>query len=261
MCAHSQEIDSVYAQASATFARGEYQQAILECKRIQYFNAQYKADSVHALMAHSYFALGEYEQALFFYSKVEHAYMLKKASCYILTEQYELAQSELYTYTPTDSEPITDYYMLQACLYLQLHTIDSSYYYAQKLFDYTQDSSLLRLFENFSLLQKKSSQSLIVPQIASAIVPGLGLVLTGHTSQGLRAFAVVGGFALAFTGTAYSYSLFDACISFAPWLLRYYVGQIKKVKDLHQLHIEEIRYDIFMNLMDSYQSLHSEDKQ
>ena len=256
MCsyAQSQHIDSVFTKACTAYTKHEYQQAILEFKRIQYFDALYKTDSIHTMLAHAYFACTEYEQALFHYSQVENANTLRKASCYILTNQYELAQTELYTYTHNGNEPIVDYYMLQACLNLQTQNLDSAYYYAQKLLEYTQDSSLVQVHESFSLLEKKFSQSLIFPQIASAIIPGLGLELTGHTKQGLRSFAVVSGLALAFTGTAYSYSVFDACISIAPWFIRYYVGQIKNVNNLHQLQIDELRYTIFLSLMNAYEA-------
>lgn len=248
----AQTSEETFSKAQKMFNSDSFDSTIELCKRIEYFAPDFKTDSVKSIIALSYYSLKQFDKALYYFSSFDEKFKIEKTICYILTNKYDLAQAGIINLN-TDSNNTKSVSFLNICIALQTNQLDSLDKYINRSLS-TNDSLQSQIKSQIVNYKKLQKQSLIIPTISSYIIPGMGLMLTGHFTQGINSLLLTSAFATAFIGTGFAYTFWDAGFAISPWFIRYYIGQIKKVRKMHEQKIAVLRYNLFQNILLTFPS-------
>lgn len=238
----AQSIDETIKFADNQYGELNYKLAIKEYQRALFFSNGDKIEYLYKQIANSNFNIHNYDKAAYYYElsyktsyndSLKNELLLKKASCYILNENYDLALLELINF----SDSLDIYFenrknFYYAVIYFGLEDFEVSKSYFLKIFN---DKQLLEKQQIELIFDKKKNFNNPNPKFAkliSFIVPGSGQLYSGNFKNGLNSLILTSGIAVLGIYIAQYYSVFDAILSTAPWFFRYYVGGAQNSKKI-----------------------------
>jgi tetratricopeptide (TPR) repeat protein len=256
--AKSQTIEEVFATADSFKSTGNYDQAILEYKRVIYFDdsAKYKYPAYESI-ASSYVLKGSFDDGIknyelaISYSKTEtqeqHS-ILNKARTLILMNSHNLAYSELLTLPDTliDSLESRKNYLFGVCLFEREEYDKSLIRFKQSLHG---DSNAIRLMDQlFGKTKSINKLSVRRARFLSTILPGLGQFVAGDIKSGLNSLVLNGLLVTGFVFVWQIYGPVQAMLGTFSWLQRYYFGGIKKAGLIAQTKQEQRKAALFKEI-------------
>jgi len=238
----AQNLQETINLADIQYNNANYKLALKEYQRAIFFSNDDNINYLYRQTANSFFRLINYKKAAYYYElsyktstsdSIKNEILLQKASCYILSNNYEFALLELINLTDTLNSYFNDrknlYY---AVIYFGLEDFNNSKTYFLKLLS---DNKVTEIQEIDKIFSKKRNLYRPNPKLAKAfsiILPGSGQLYSGDIKNSLNSLILTGGLVVLGVYIAQYYSIFDAILTSAPWLLRYYTGGFKNSKKI-----------------------------
>ena len=226
--------DNQYNNANYKLALKEYQRAI--------FFSNDNINYLYRQTANSFFKLKNYDNAAYYYElsyktcntdSLKNEILLQKTSCYILSNNYKFALLELINLTDTtNSYFIKRKNLYYAVIYFGLEDFNNSKKYFLKLLSSSQISKAQQINKIFSKKRNLYRPSPKLAKAFSIILPGAGQLYSGDVKNSLNSLVLTGGLVALGVYIAQYYSVFDAVLATAPWLLRYYKGGYQNSKKI-----------------------------
>lgn len=244
----AQTVSETFDSAKVCFQQTNYERTCALLKRINYFDPAFKPDSVSLLLARSYRQMQKYTLANNYYEALtDSSLALERAVCLCLDNRFEEAKYQL-TFCKNDSLQNSLRYFILGTIAMHKDSIEL----ASKCFikmSAGNDSLTLYISQSSARIQSLESKKLLAYQIANACLPGLGFFIMKQPTKGFQALAVTSFFAAAFVYTAVYFSVIDASIAIAPWLMRYYIGQIKRVRKTIDEEIANRKAELYAQVL------------
>lgn len=244
----AQTVSEAFDSAKVCFQQRNYELTCALLKRINYFDPALKTDSVTLLLARSYRQLQKYTLANNYYEALnDSSFALEKAVCLCLDNRFEEAKYQL-SFCKDDSleNPIKCFILGTIAMHKDSIELATKYFMAMSAGN---DSLSSYISQSSASIQALKNKKLLAYQIANACLPGLGFFIMKKPSMGFQALAVTAFFTAAFVYTVVYFSVIDASIAIAPWLLRYYIGQIKRVKKTIDEEIANRKADFYAHIL------------
>ncbi len=251
----SQDIEQSFLFANTLYANQQYQEAQETYKRVLFFDKENQYGSrVYRNMANCLYETGSFAEAAYYYDLAYFTHTgdeqieitLKKASCHLILQEYNLAQIELFNLP----EDLSKGYAEQKTFYEAMMAFAiEDFNKAEQLFKQVASDTLVidQLFRENDKINKLSPKK---AKILSIIFPGLGQFYAGDIKNGLNSMILTGGLFYLGLRSAINTSLIDATISVLPWFQRYYSGGFKKAEVIAEAKIKERRFKVFNELLD-----------
>ena len=239
------------------YEKGNYQIAAKEFNRAVFLGTN-ETFGAYLHIARSYSNNGMDDLADIFYDKAYFAntddsiktnVLLEKAFTLVKRKKFSSAYYELVNVDSLYGEQqLTDFWFFLGVTYYGM----DNYEHSQVCFAMNQDSTATAsLDERFSYLNKmlKRHRPGRV-ETMSFILPGLGQFHTGNIKAGINSMALLGGIFYGMVQIGLIYSPFDGLFLFAPWFQRYYMGGAEKAKHMAIHKQQEIKNDVFNEILD-----------
>ncbi|CAN1540028.1 hypothetical protein MCERE19_01706 [Spirosomataceae bacterium] len=251
-----QSLEQTFGFANELYQQKSYKNAVEAYKRVLYFDSSAVfSKQVFPRIADCLFNLKNYQESADHYdlayfntqdTVLKDSYVLKKIACFLILQQYDYAEVELFNLSENLSENLKkDQAFNEAVLRFAKAEFDTS----EKIFKtIVSDTAAVDL-----LFEKNKKVSKISPKkakIMSMIVPGLGQLYVGDIKNGLNSFVLTAGLFTLGIRSALINNPLDAAIATLPWFQRYYQGGYKKAELIATAKIQEKRYKIYNQLLD-----------
>ena len=233
---YAQTAEQAFAFANQQYKIGNIDVAAAAYHRIAFFDSTgYKAFCLHQLAEiaytkKNYYSAIQYYQEANFSEQKDSLYnenILGVVYSYIMLSNYDFALANL-----AIIEDIHSQYLLNrtALLYGYCYFELGFYKEAQRYFllstkDSIVGANIRYIFADTALLSKPKEKT---ARLLSAFVPGAGQVYAGDLKNGINSFLLIGGFSYIMIISSATYGIGNALVLVSPWLLRYYMGGIKK---------------------------------
>jgi tetratricopeptide (TPR) repeat protein len=236
----SQTVEQTVQFADSLFQNGNYESALKNYNRAFFFSQFQNQGNLYLKIGNCLSAEKKYIEAVDAYDKsfaffdndsVKTEICLKKAYCFIFSENYLQATAELiFLQTPQNQELQQKINLASATAYFG----ENDYEKAQTAFKNSVPDSRPDLknavdsvFRHINRLNRPNPN---LAMVLSSIFPGSGQIFVGDFRNGANAFLLSTLFATIGFRVALIYSPTDAVITIAPWFLRYYKGNIREAK-------------------------------
>jgi len=261
---YGQSVDS-YLSDSLTIKDTALTLAI--CKRVIYFSDD---DSLLYLMhnkaAQLLLAKNNFSDATWHLKQAAHINptpysLLKSAWCFLWNHQPAEAIASLDTGLFFDDFNAAEQYeatMLIGLSYEKLGYTNQAISYYNKLYPFIGKTDSLSLLQQNQTLLKLKYKNGNLAACMSALLPGLGQLYTGYPKEFLNSFILNGSLITGTVLIAQSYTWIDGTLTFVPWLLRYYIGGIRRSKELAKEANLRQKENLYRNRIDFFRQIKSE---
>jgi tetratricopeptide (TPR) repeat protein len=257
-----QTIDETFCFAEKQFLAGNYQSALLEYKRVAFFDNNNKFNNIYQKIGKSFYAVNNFKSAAKNFDiaarittddSLSAEMYFKKALCYFKQDNYFFALNELLgLQVPTSLYFQRKYNFYTAIAWFGIEEYETAYQHLSKIIGNESISQLTDVFNQFKKTRKRFNPQKI--QTLSTIFPGLGQIYCGNIYSGLNSIILIGGVAIITVYIWQSYSFLDAFLSMSSWYYRYYSGGIKNAKSIaidKISHEKEKTYQKFIQLFET----------
>lgn len=256
--AKGQSIAQAFTLANQEFEAGRFASAIETYQRVLFFDStQTYSPSIYARIAHSLYTEKRFAEAANYYDLAyfstdedssQTAYSLQKVACLLFLKQYSFAEVELVDLPNPISRPTQErerrlYVGLTA--YAQGEFDQAEAAFKSLVTDTTQVHALFRTNDRISRINPKKAR------ILSMILPGLGQLYVGDVKNGLNSLLLTGGLFYLGLRSALNTTFIEGTLSFLPWVQRYYQGGFQKAERIAHEKIQEKRYELLGEILDS----------
>lgn len=257
--ANSQTIEQTYNLANELYQKKEFKAAVDVYRRVIHFDKdeQYR-NLCYSKIAESLFQVKEYEEATGYFDlayfqetndSTKTEILFRKASCYMLTQNYEYAQIEMLSLSDSITKSLEDkktFYWATLNFALGNYK-DSEFAFVSVLDDNEKKEKIKSLFlknEKVSRISPKKAR------ILSMILPGLGQFYAGDIKNGLNSMLLTGGLFYLGIRTGMNNGFLDAVFSVFPWIQRYYMGGYAKAETIAQNQKQKKRVAVYNEILD-----------
>ena len=253
--------DSLLLFAESEFKSGNYEVAIKELLRINYFQGKPDANILIKL-ADCYYQMGDWATARLYYDQVYRiadeeslltAAKLKKISSLVLETQYKQALIDLYNIHDT----------LYQKHYVEIDLLFAICHFGLEEFDQSEKYFKLAVGDNIQAQEKIDSIFGVKkmfrrphPGFAyalSVIIPGAGQIYSGDIPEGLNSFFLTQAFLVLGLVITYEYSIMDAAVMALPWYQRYYMGGLSNTWEVAVNKRQSRRSEAYKQILDVIQ--------
>lgn len=252
----AQSLDQTVSFADNLYENQAFESAVEAYKRVLFFDTSGLYNNViFPKIADCSYITKKYEEAASYYElsyfttendTLRNNYLLKKVSCYLIMQQYDYAQIELFNLTDNiNDDQKRESNQLEAIMLFAKNDFEES---EKKFKSLSKDSTIVD-----NLFRKNEKVSKISPRkarIMSIILPGLGQIYVGDYKNGINSFLLTAGLFTLGVRSALVNGPLDAIISTIPWFQRYYQGGFNKAEIIAKAKIQEKRYKIYNELLD-----------
>ena len=258
----AQSIQSTFELAEVNYANKDFKLAKSLYKRVQFFDSTYSYTEVFDRLSSIY--LEEENELAAIEELIKYRNFLSVGSENWFANNFKLINIQLALDKP--KEAISELLQMKNIALDSLNKKKVTLYLSVAYFqDEDFENSELNFkkliqeedYDELSLLFKKNNKlerryGLIKLQLMSSILPGSGQVFSGFYKDGINSLVLVGGFVYLFVHTNKVYGLIEAILGVYPWVSRYHLGGIYKVRTLSITRINIKRdsyYHSILNLV------------
>jgi len=248
--------------ADQQFSTGNYDLAIKELLRINYFCGQNNPD-VQLKLANSFYEKGDWKTARLYYDQ---AYRLadsdsiliqarlRKISSLVLENNYKQALIDLYNiHDSVYAKHQIEIDLLYAICHFGLEDFEKSEEYFKKMVG---DDEVAKLRID-SVFNEKKLFNRPKPGLAytmSMIIPGSGQIYSGDVGEGLNSFLLTEAFLVLGLVIMYNYSIIDAIVVVLPWYQRYFLGGLENTLEVARKERQQNRSDAYNKILEIVKS-------
>lgn len=253
----SQNIHQIKSFADSEFSKGNYSAALKEYQRVQFFDAEKNYQSVYARIAEIYFNQADYNAAVQYFNfawnveqndSIKFEIALKKALCYLLSNDYYSALNELFDISVSNNI----YFENKINLYSGICYFGQSDYnealsYLTHIVDSKGAVQLNALFKDFEKYNKRFNPERI--ELMSSILPGLGQIYIGKIGSGVNSIVLLTGVVAYAFYTMSAYSFIDGALVLSSWFYRYYKGGAQKANLAAEAKLKEKKSKVYSEII------------
>ena len=257
----AQTSEQAFAFANQQFKMGNTEVAAAAYHRIAFFDStNYKAYCLHQLAEiaynkKSYYTAIQYYQEANFTEKNDSLYkenILGEAYAYIMVTQYDFALASL---DMLEDDSLIYLRKKKNILYGYCHFELGNYTESERYLLLDEDSvtrsEIKHYFSDTASLAKPKEKK---AKLLSAFIPGAGQLYAGDVKNGINSFLLIGGFSYIMITSSVTYGIGNALVLVSPWLLRYYMGGIKKAGHIATIKNADNREKMKQNIFKTIQS-------
>jgi tetratricopeptide (TPR) repeat protein len=235
---NAQTLDETYAFAEKLMARGDYDLAIKNFKRVLFFDSTYKFPEATWLIADCNFASGNYSDALYFYQlafnetdndSIKAAGTIMKAASNMKLENYSEALIDIYSFQGnTTPRQLFNLRMLEGIITYNMgdySQAEQNFKEAAQLTNTLSVDEISAFFASVRKIEKRYNPK--VARTMSIIIPGSGQFYSGNYRSGINSFVLTVGLMTFGVYLTQGITPIDAFFIIAPWFQRYYMGGYK----------------------------------
>lgn len=253
----AQNIDETYRFAELQFEAGNYEQALSDYQRVEFFDRGNTYNDIFLKTADCFYALEDLDRAIKNYNialRYSHSDSLrteivfKKANCLFKQHKFLFALNELFVLEEPDHVYLKNKYNFYLGIaFFGIEDYESSLSYLGVIVQPSLQKELATIYTDFEKFRKRFRPSKI--QTMSILFPGLGQLYTGNIGSGINSIMLIGGLAVVTLYMWHIYGFLEAALSTGSWYYRYYSGGYKNAYNLAVEKIDKEREEVYNTVL------------
>ena len=253
--AFAQTTDETIHYARELTRDGFYDDAVEAYRRVLFFNPEL-TDSIARESAHAYRMAKNYRNARYYYNIAFHNAIDKKTKeeinidilhTYVVEKDFMKARLHI---ANINSQGV-EYTNHEFAFYKGLVFFATDYFdKSQNAFiEYFGTSDSLFITETIVKAKQADRKKAQTAMWLSILLPGLGQAYNSEYGEAVNSFLINSLFLSVYFYVAITYNPIQGFIAVIPWFQRYYIGGIKKARDLTALKKEKRKNELLSNLI------------